>query len=116
MPFSTCRNDNTVGPSVLGCRDDFDFTVNFEQLFFSITPSAIFILLSVWRTAWIGRRPVIVDAPILQLAKLVSQEICRASMTTREDTDGLLPVLHYGLYWHRPGHVDFSLNAVIHRD
>ncbi|KAK8053968.1 ABC multidrug transporter [Apiospora saccharicola] len=30
MSFSTCKNDNLIGPNVNGCRDDFDFTVKFE--------------------------------------------------------------------------------------
>ncbi|XXG95509.1 hypothetical protein Hte_001773 [Hypoxylon texense] len=72
MLFSACANanDQSLGPSVRGCRGDFDFTVKFEQLFFSITPSAIFIIVSLWRTALLVRRPTIVGAPLLRLAKL----------------------------------------------
>ncbi|KAI0178732.1 ABC multidrug transporter [Hypoxylon sp. FL1284] len=72
MLFSTCvnANDQSLGPGVQGCRGDFDFTVKFEQLFFSITPSAIFIVTSIWRTALLVRRPTIVGAPLLRLAKL----------------------------------------------
>ncbi|KUJ23459.1 putative ABC multidrug transporter [Mollisia scopiformis] len=71
MPFSTCNNDHSFGPAVLGCRDDFDFTIEFEQLFFSIIPSVIFIVLSIWRIAVLSRRPVIANAtPALLLAKL----------------------------------------------
>ncbi|KAI1380494.1 ABC multidrug transporter [Hypoxylon crocopeplum] len=72
MLFSACKdtNDQSFGPNVVGCRGDFDFTVKFEQLFFSITPSVIFIVASLWRTALLIRRPIMVDAPMLRLAKL----------------------------------------------
>ncbi|KAL7621968.1 hypothetical protein AAE478_007469 [Parahypoxylon ruwenzoriense] len=72
MLFSACAdaNDQSVGPNVLGCRGDFDFTITFEQLFFSIVPSAVFVVASLWRTALLIRRPVIVDAPLLRLTKL----------------------------------------------
>ncbi|KAI1651140.1 putative ABC multidrug transporter [Daldinia loculata] len=72
MLFSTCvnANDQSLGPSVLGCRGDFDFTVKFEQLFFSLTPSVIFIILSLWRIYLLAKRPTIVDAPLLRLVKL----------------------------------------------
>ncbi|KAI2464664.1 ABC multidrug transporter [Annulohypoxylon bovei var. microspora] len=72
MLFSACvnTNDQSLGPNVLGCRGDFDFTVKFEQLFFSLAPAAIFILASPWRIALLVRRPTIVGAPLLRLAKL----------------------------------------------
>ncbi|KAI1141429.1 ABC multidrug transporter [Hypoxylon sp. FL0543] len=72
MIFSACAdaNDLSLGPSVLGCRGDFDFTVKFEQVVFSLAPSAIFILASLWRVVLIVQRPIIVGAPLLQLAKL----------------------------------------------
>ncbi|KAI1416438.1 ABC multidrug transporter [Hypoxylon sp. FL1857] len=72
MLFSACAdtNDQSLGPGILGCRGDFDFTVKFEQVVFSLTPSAIFIIASLWRIALVMRRPTIVGAPLLQLAKL----------------------------------------------
>ncbi|KAI1208571.1 ABC multidrug transporter [Annulohypoxylon truncatum] len=72
MLFSACAdtNDQSLGPNVLGCRGDFDFTVKFEQLCFSLTPAAIFILASPWRVAHLVRKPTIVGAPLLRLAKL----------------------------------------------
>lgn len=71
MLFSTCTNDDSIGPSVLGCRDDFDFTVKFEQLFFSLIPSVLFIICSAWRITALVKRPIMVHAPMLQLVKLV---------------------------------------------
>ncbi|KAH6640025.1 P-loop containing nucleoside triphosphate hydrolase protein [Truncatella angustata] len=68
--FSTCNNDDSFGPGVSGCRDDFDFTIGFEQLVFSVVPSALFIILAIWRIALFMRRPQIVHAPTLRLVKL----------------------------------------------
>jgi ATP-binding cassette subfamily C (CFTR/MRP) protein 1 len=66
MEFSTCANDETFGPSVQGCRGDFDFTLKFEKIILSILPSAIFIALSVPRVIIIVRKPKIVGGAILQ--------------------------------------------------
>ncbi|KAI0186226.1 hypothetical protein EV127DRAFT_472747 [Xylaria flabelliformis] len=73
MSFLACSNtnDQSIGPNVLGCRDDFDFTVKFEQLFFSLTPSGIFIVLSIIRIIALTRRPIVVEASHLWLGKLV---------------------------------------------
>jgi hypothetical protein len=70
--FSTCNNDNSLGPGVSGCRDNFDFTIKFEQLFFSIVPSALFIILATLRTVLSIRKPSVVHAPTSRLIKLVS--------------------------------------------
>ncbi|KIX92416.1 uncharacterized protein Z520_11891 [Fonsecaea multimorphosa CBS 102226] len=70
MRLSTCTNDDTLGPSVSGCRGDFDFTVRFEQLFFSIIPSALLVAAVVWRAAWSARKPIIVHAPTFLSIKL----------------------------------------------
>jgi len=52
-------------------QSSFDFNLPFEQLFFSIIPSALFIVSSVWRTIFQARKPAIVNAPVFQLIKLV---------------------------------------------
>lgn len=52
-------------------QGDFDFNVQFEQLFFSIIPSVIFIVTSLWRTVSQARKPTVVNAPAFQLIKLV---------------------------------------------
>jgi ATP-binding cassette, subfamily C (CFTR/MRP), member 1 len=67
-----CLNDNTIGPIVSGCRDDFDFTVKFEQSILSLVPSACFALLAAARIAWLSRKPRIVAAGSFQVLKLVS--------------------------------------------
>lgn len=71
MRFSTCTQDDSLGPTVSGCRDDFDFTIKFEMLVLSIVPSSLFILLSIWRTFALVRKPAVVDGAMLQLFKLV---------------------------------------------
>ena len=48
----------------------FDFNVQFEQLFFSILPSALFIVTSFWRTLSQARKPTVVDAPVFQVIKV----------------------------------------------
>lgn len=65
MPFST-------GEGGLFQLDEgsFDFNVQFEQVFFSIVPSVLFIATSLWRTVSQARKPTVVDAPIFQLIKL----------------------------------------------
>ncbi|EFX03081.1 ABC multidrug transporter [Grosmannia clavigera kw1407] len=41
--------ENSFGPTVRDCRDGFDFTVFFEQLFLAIVPSAVLVLLVPFR-------------------------------------------------------------------
>ncbi|KAK2755917.1 hypothetical protein FQN54_005713 [Arachnomyces sp. PD_36] len=72
MLFSTtCSNDESFGPGVVGCRDGFDFTILFELVFFSILPACFFIPLSLWRIIWLAQKPIVVRAPILQIGKLL---------------------------------------------
>lgn len=52
-------------------QEEFDFNIQFEQLFFSIIPCALFILTSLWRTISQARKPTVVNAPVFQLIKLV---------------------------------------------
>jgi hypothetical protein len=54
---------------------EFDFSVQFEQLFLSIIPSVIFIVASSWRAASQLRKPTLVKAPIFQSIKLVCVSI-----------------------------------------
>ncbi|TQV93036.1 ABC multidrug transporter [Cordyceps javanica] len=48
----------------------FDFNLRFEQVFFSIVPSAIFIVASLWRALFQASRPVVVAAPVFQAVKV----------------------------------------------
>ncbi|KAM0254479.1 hypothetical protein ACHAQJ_006761 [Trichoderma viride] len=65
MPFS-------AGEGQLFQQNDkqFDFNIEFEQVFLSIIPSALFIVVSLWRTASQARKPTVVNAPIFRLIKV----------------------------------------------
>ncbi|KAI0166753.1 putative ABC multidrug transporter [Hypoxylon sp. FL1284] len=65
MPFSS-GDENLLQLN----QQQFDFNVQFEQLFFSIIPSALFIASSLWRTVSQARKPTVVNAPTFQLIKL----------------------------------------------
>lgn len=67
-----CTNDDSIGPGVRGCRDDFDFTIKFERIFLSIIPASVFTTLSVARTFFLWRKKKVVNALWLQNVKLVS--------------------------------------------
>lgn len=75
MTSPGCGNDNALGPIVSGCRDDFDFTLKFEQLFLSILPSVVFLLAVIFRVFSLRRRLVIIDGPSFRAVKLVSKFI-----------------------------------------
>lgn len=67
MPFTTGE-----GNLLQLNQKDFDFNVQFEQLFFSIIPSTLFIVTSLWRARCQARKPsVVVNALVFQLIKLV---------------------------------------------
>ncbi|KAF2241163.1 putative ABC multidrug transporter [Trematosphaeria pertusa] len=75
MPFTT-------GEDMLLQLDskEFDFSLQFEQLFFSIVPSALFIVASSWRTLSQARKPKMVHAPTFQYIKLgaITAYVCLA--------------------------------------
>ncbi|KAK3996623.1 canalicular multispecific organic anion transporter 1 [Cladorrhinum sp. PSN332] len=72
MDFSGCVDDHSFGPAVRGCRDDFDFTIKFEKIFFSLIPASIFIALSLSRIVHLGRKPFSVTGRLLLGAKLAA--------------------------------------------
>jgi len=72
MDFAGCPDDEKFGPVVQGCRDDFDFTIKFEKIFFSLIPASLFIAAALCRVVYLLRRPVIVGGRVLQVAKVVS--------------------------------------------
>lgn len=67
-----CLNDDAFGPSVRGCRGDFDFTQKFERIILAILPASIFIALTLARVAALVQRPRVVGGLIFQYVKLVS--------------------------------------------
>ncbi|KAF5855853.1 hypothetical protein ETB97_008317 [Aspergillus alliaceus] len=64
MPFT-----NGEGNMLHINQEQFDFNLQFESLFFSIIPSALFIPSSLWRTLAQIHKPVVVNAPVLQFIK-----------------------------------------------
>lgn len=76
-------------------KESFDFTLQFEQLFFSIIPSVLFIVFSIWRSLSQARKPTVVDAPVFQLIKLVSLAPQRSSVAVLTKIQDI----HYSVCW-----------------
>ncbi|KAL6824764.1 P-loop containing nucleoside triphosphate hydrolase protein [Trichoderma sp. SZMC 28015] len=53
-------------------NEQFDFNIKFEQVFLSILPSALFIIVASWRTVSQARKPVLVNAPLFQIIKVAA--------------------------------------------
>jgi ATP-binding cassette subfamily C (CFTR/MRP) protein 1 len=75
MDFSKCLDDATFGPIVHECRGGFDFTIRFENIFFSLVPAALFITLAVGRTLSLVRQPHLVRGVDFRSLKLVSNDL-----------------------------------------
>lgn len=65
-------NDAALRPAVQGCRQDFDFTLGFEQYILTLVPAVIFILVAPFRIASLRKTPPRVRGQTLHLAKLVN--------------------------------------------
>ncbi|KAK1757136.1 P-loop containing nucleoside triphosphate hydrolase protein [Echria macrotheca] len=71
MDFSACPDDELFGPAIQGCRDDFDFTIRFEKIFFSLIPASVFIAGSLTRALYLyTRRPVLIGGNVFRYLKL----------------------------------------------
>ncbi len=87
-----CGDDDSFGP-VLGYAPDcynFDFTLVFEDIIFSLAPCGIAILLAVWRLYDIVRQPVIVKWPLFGDLKLVG---VRRGLAPFESPNAFCPLL-----------------------
>lgn len=73
MDFSGCPADIVFGPAVEGCRNDFDFTIKFERIFFSLVPAATFIAICPARIIFLLEKRSFVGGTWLQLSKQVSK-------------------------------------------
>ncbi|KAI1762775.1 P-loop containing nucleoside triphosphate hydrolase protein [Hypoxylon sp. FL1150] len=69
MDFSGCLNDESFGPTVQGCRGDFDFTIMFEKIFFALIPSAVFVAICLPRIVYLIRNPALVDGAFFRYIK-----------------------------------------------
>lgn len=63
-------SEDTFGPA--SCRDDFDFTLLFEQSILWLAPSIIFILLASWRLWRLKTASRKVHDDPMSMAKIVS--------------------------------------------
>jgi hypothetical protein len=72
MDFSGCVDDDSFGPAIHGCRDNFDFTIKFENIFLSIIPASLFIVVALGRIIILGRQPEAVSGSILRGVKLAA--------------------------------------------
>ncbi|KAK3313259.1 putative ATP-binding cassette transporter [Apodospora peruviana] len=72
MPSESCSfvAENAFGPSVYPCWRQFDFTLLFEESFFQLLPSCIFILAVIPRLIVLLRRPAKVGLGTLYTIKL----------------------------------------------
>ncbi|KAJ3497544.1 hypothetical protein NLG97_g1819 [Lecanicillium saksenae] len=66
----SCRNENSFGPAVEGCRGDFDFTAFFEQVVFTLLPACAFVPLSAASIFSLLKRPAVVQAALFSHFKL----------------------------------------------
>ncbi|KAK9776692.1 putative P-loop containing nucleoside triphosphate hydrolase protein [Seiridium cardinale] len=62
--------DDQFGPAIYGCRDDFDFTLTFEQCFFSIVPAAALLIVAPFRIRHLSALPKAVRGTLLRYIKL----------------------------------------------
>lgn len=67
----TLCNGGDFGPVVHDCRDDFDFTLVFEDTVLSIAPSTLVLVLAAGRILYLHKKPKLVWARKFQLSKLV---------------------------------------------
>lgn len=65
--------DSSFGPIIRAsnCRS-FDFTIAFEQYFFSIVPAALLIVVAPWRIYQLNKAPSLTTGTTFRLAKLVA--------------------------------------------
>ena len=82
--IQTGKNDESFGPAVQGVRDDFDFTLLFEQVVLSIVPASIFLLFALFRVLSLIRKPRIIQGLCFQIAKLVSCDVSFSAFTTND--------------------------------
>lgn len=78
MDFSGCLNEGAIEPAVVGCRGNFDFTIKFEKVFFSLIPSTLFIVACAPRLALLWRRKALVGGKLLCSVKLATLSLLSA--------------------------------------
>ena len=69
--------DAAFGPIVHSCRSDFDFTITFEQYFFTLVPASALLIAAPFRLRHLSKRPATVADNPFRLIKLVSTDRMR---------------------------------------
>lgn len=69
---SKCPKDDRIGPSVQGCRSNFDFTLFFAQTILTVVPSICLMLLGFGRMGMLARQKELVSGGMLKALKQVS--------------------------------------------
>ncbi|KAH7355014.1 hypothetical protein BKA65DRAFT_549091 [Rhexocercosporidium sp. MPI-PUGE-AT-0058] len=64
MEFSGSVNDESIGPTVEGCRGDFGFTIKVERICFVLISTTTFSAICLRRILYLIRRPVIVYSAV----------------------------------------------------
>ncbi len=69
-----CPGDYSFGPTLDGGPNcyNFDFTLVFEDYFFSIAPCGVTLLFAIWRFYLLTKRQDLVHWPIARALKLVT--------------------------------------------
>lgn len=76
MDFANvCEADFAFGPTVTGCRGDFDFTLLFEKTILSIVPSLAIIIALAVRLPQLRSKPAVIGGNWYRNLKLVSHAI-----------------------------------------
>ncbi|KAF2673292.1 ABC transporter [Microthyrium microscopicum] len=68
--LDSCFSDNSFGPTVQGCRGDFDFTLRFEHVFFSIVPAICFWGVASFRIGLLARNSERILGGAFQILKI----------------------------------------------
>ncbi|KAI3332296.1 putative ATP-binding cassette transporter [Xylariaceae sp. AK1471] len=68
----TFEAERLFGPAVTECRREFDFTLFFEELFFKLLPSTLFLITAIARIAVLAKSPPKVRLGVLYFAKIVT--------------------------------------------
>lgn len=74
MTLNEC-DDSSFGPIIRGCRGNFDFTKVFENVFLSIIPNSLVLVVGIIRIYYLRRQSKITNGSTFQILKLVSHSL-----------------------------------------
>ncbi|GAW26730.1 putative ABC multidrug [Rosellinia necatrix] len=105
--------ERLFGPAVAACRRAFDFTLFFEEVFFKLLPSALFLAAAAFRIAVLVRNSPRVRFGSLYLAKIVRAHLNRGRILRLPRAGAAGPRVRR-LRGSNPGH-NRRRGAVLHR-